>query len=74
MFTITDSGIGVAPEQLDHIFERFYKTDPSRDRNIGGNGLGLAIVKKIVTLHHGTVEMRSQEGEGATVMVHLPLG
>lgn len=45
-FTITDSGIGIAPEQLDYVFERFYKTDLSRDRSISGNGLGLAIVKK----------------------------
>ncbi|WP_405158550.1 ATP-binding protein [Paenibacillus sp. FSL H8-0283] len=73
-FTISDSGIGIAPEQLDYVFERFYKTDLSRDRSISGNGLGLAIVKKIVMLHHGTVEMKSQMGVGTTVMVHLPSG
>ena len=55
-------------------FQRFYKTDLSRDRSISGNGLGLAIVKKIVMLHHGTVEMKSQVGVGTTVMVHLPSG
>ncbi|RAI88571.1 signal transduction histidine kinase [Paenibacillus pabuli] len=73
LITITDTGIGIAPEQLDYVFDRFYKTDLSRNRSISGNGLGLAIVKKIVMLHHGTVEMKSQEGEGTTVMVHLPL-
>lgn len=73
-FTITDSGIGIVPEQLDYVFERFYKTDLSRDRSISGNGLGLAIVKKIVMLHHGTVEIKSQVGVGTTVMVHLPSG
>jgi len=70
--SITDSGIGIAAEQLDNVFERFYKTDQSRNRNVGGNGLGLAIAKKIVTLHHGTIEMKSQLGEGTTVIVCLP--
>lgn len=74
LITITDTGIGIAPEQLDYVFDRFYKTDLSRNRSISGNGLGLAIVKKIVMLHHGTVEMKSQEGEGTTVLVHLPIG
>ncbi|UKS24744.1 ATP-binding protein [Paenibacillus sp. HWE-109] len=70
---ISDSGIGIAREQLEHVFERFYKTDPSRNRSIGGNGLGLAIAKKIVTLHHGTITMNSQVGQGTTVVVQLPL-
>jgi signal transduction histidine kinase len=73
LFAITDSGIGIAPEQLNYVFERFYKTDRSRNRNIGGNGLGLAIAKKIVTLHHGSIEMKSQLGQGTTVVVHLPI-
>ncbi|WP_438351046.1 HAMP domain-containing sensor histidine kinase [Paenibacillus sp. FA6] len=73
LFAITDSGIGIAPEQLDYVFERFYKTDPSRNRSIGGNGLGLAIAKKIVILHHGSIEMKSQVGQGTTVVVHLPI-
>jgi len=73
LFTITDSGIGIAPEQLDYVFDRFYKTDMSRNRNIGGNGLGLAIAKKIVTLHRGSIEMKSQVGVGTTVVVHLPI-
>lgn len=71
-FKISDSGIGIAPEQLDYVFERFYKTDRSRNRSNGGNGLGLAIAKKIVTLHHGSIEMQSQVGRGTTVIVQLP--
>jgi len=71
IFTISDSGIGIAQEQLEHVFERFYKTDRSRNRNIAGNGLGLAIVKKIVALHHGSIEMKSQLGQGTTVIVRL---
>lgn len=58
--SIADSGIGIAPEQLEYVFERFYKTDSSRNRNISGNGLGLAIAKKIVTLHQGSIAMESQ--------------
>ncbi|MGG1637749.1 HAMP domain-containing sensor histidine kinase [Paenibacillus sp. FSL K6-3182] len=73
LFTITDSGIGIAADKLEHVFERFYKSDQSRNRNISGNGLGLAIAKKIVTLHHGTIEMKSRLGEGTTVMVYLPI-
>ncbi|GKU79413.1 HAMP domain-containing sensor histidine kinase [Paenibacillus sp. L3-i20] len=60
IIAITDSGIGIAPEQIDFVFDRFYKTDPSRNRNISGNGLGLAIVKKIITLHQGIIEIKSQ--------------
>ncbi|REK76729.1 HAMP domain-containing sensor histidine kinase [Paenibacillus paeoniae] len=70
--TITDSGIGIAPEQLDKVFERFYKSDQSRNRSIGGSGLGLAIAKKIVTLHHGRIAVMSEEGKGTTVTVQLP--
>lgn len=69
---ITDSGIGIAPEDLKHIFERFYKTDRSRDRTVNGSGLGLAIVKKIVSLHHGSIEVRSEVGQGTTFTVKLP--
>ncbi|GIP22235.1 HAMP domain-containing sensor histidine kinase [Paenibacillus sp. J22TS3] len=69
--TLSDSGIGIAPEQLGRVFERFYKTDRSRSRS-GGSGLGLAIVKKIVALHHGDIIMESQVGQGTKVVVHLP--
>ncbi|MFF2093376.1 ATP-binding protein [Paenibacillus sp. NPDC058174] len=72
-FSISDTGIGVPPEQLEMVFERFYKTDPARNRSVGGNGLGLAIAKKIIALHHGSIEMKSRVGEGTIVEVRLPV-
>jgi signal transduction histidine kinase len=71
---ITDSGIGIAQEDLPRVFERFYKGDKSRTRTVAGSGLGLAIVKKIVELHHGTVGVQSQIGHGSTFAVRLPVG
>jgi two-component system, OmpR family, phosphate regulon sensor histidine kinase PhoR len=71
-FSIADSGIGIAPEDQAHIFERFYKADKSRIRSKEGSGLGLSIVKKIVDLHQGTIDLKSQPGEGATFVVCLP--
>jgi two-component system phosphate regulon sensor histidine kinase PhoR len=70
--TVADTGPGIAPEDQPHIFERFYKADKARRRTEGGNGLGLSIVKKIVELHHGTVTVASQPGQGATFTVALP--
>ncbi|WP_217594269.1 HAMP domain-containing sensor histidine kinase [Cohnella sp. GbtcB17] len=69
--TLTDSGIGIAPEQLSRVFERFYKTDRSRSRS-GGSGLGLAIVSKIVALHQGDIRIESNVGQGTTIIVDLP--
>ena len=68
--TITDTGIGIPPEELNHIFVRFYKTD--RSRSSKGNGLGLAIVKQIITIHHGTIEVKSTVGKGTAITVTLP--
>ncbi|MFF2888304.1 ATP-binding protein [Paenibacillus sp. NPDC057967] len=73
IFTIADSGIGIAPEQLDKVFERFYKSDQSRNRSISGSGLGLAIAKKIVTLHHGRIAAASKADKGTTITVHMPV-
>jgi len=70
--TVADTGLGIAPEDQPHIFERFYKADKSRRRSEGGNGLGLSIVKKIVELHHGTVAVTSQPGQGTQITVSLP--
>lgn len=71
--TIQDTGEGMQPEQLTHIFDRFYRTDPSRARESGGSGLGLAIVKAIVEAHDGTVEVTSAGlGQGSTFTVTLP--
>ena len=71
--TVSDSGGGIAPEHLPHVFERFYRVDPSRARATGGAGLGLAIVKGIVEAHGGSVEARSEPGRGATFRFTLPL-
>ncbi|MFC4618711.1 sensor histidine kinase [Camelliibacillus cellulosilyticus] len=71
---ITDTGIGMSVEEQLHIFERFYKADKSRTRTKGGNGLGLSIVKKIVDIHKGEINVKSQQGEGTTISVSLPLG
>jgi CheY-like chemotaxis protein len=70
---VTDTGIGIAPEFLPHVFERFRQADPSRTRSAKGLGLGLAIVKHLVELHGGSVRVSSPgEGKGATFAIHLP--
>lgn len=71
-FKITDTGVGIAEEDQNHIFERFFKGDKSRRAAIKGNGLGLSIVKKIVDLHHGTIKIQSKLEEGTTFIVSLP--
>ncbi|MHB8596324.1 MAG: sensor histidine kinase [Ktedonobacteraceae bacterium] len=70
---VSDTGIGIAPEDAAHIFERFYRTDPARSRVAGGNGLGLSIVDWIVRVHHGSISVESQVGQGSTFTVTLPL-
>ncbi len=69
---IKDNGIGIAPEHLPHIFNRFYRVDSARARSEGGIGLGLAIVKSIVDLHHGTIAIVSEPGKGSTIKLTLP--
>jgi signal transduction histidine kinase len=71
--SVADTGIGIAPEFLPHVFERFRQADASSTRSYGGLGLGLSIVKHVVELHGGTVQARSPgEGRGATFAVQLP--
>ncbi len=70
---VTDQGPGLAPEQAERVFERFYRADQARTRKAGGTGLGLAIVAALVTAHGGTVALRTAPGEGATFRVTLPL-
>jgi signal transduction histidine kinase len=72
-FSVTDTGVGIAPEDQIHIFERFYKADKSRTSSSGGSGLGLSIVKKIVDLHKGTIDLESKLDEGTTFFVTLPM-
>lgn len=69
---IHDTGIGISEEQKQHIFERFYKADSSRNRAYGGSGLGLAIVKKVLDLHEGEIKVESEEGNGTEFIVRIP--
>ena len=69
---VEDTGPGIAPEHLPHLFERFYRGDPARDRESGGAGLGLAIVKEIAEAHGGTVRADSTLGKGSVFTVTLP--
>jgi two-component system OmpR family sensor kinase len=65
---VVDSGRGIAPEHLPHVFDRFYKVDASRTSGLAGSGLGLSIVKAIVERHGGTVSVTSQPGRTAFVI------
>ena len=69
---VRDWGRGIAPSHLPRLFERFYRVDPSRDRQAGGSGLGLAIVKHIAQAHGGYVDVDSKVDEGSTFYLHLP--
>jgi two-component system sensor histidine kinase SenX3 len=71
--TVIDRGIGIALEDQERIFERFYRTDPARSRATGGTGLGLSIVKHIAAQHDGEVAVWSQQGVGSTFTLRLPL-
>ncbi|MBN8637031.1 MAG: hybrid sensor histidine kinase/response regulator [Anaerolineae bacterium] len=73
VLSIKDTGVGIAPEELSRIFNRFYRVDSSRAAAQAGSGLGLAIVKQLVELHHGRIEVESTVGEGSTFRVLLPL-
>ena len=70
---VTDHGVGIAPEDQDRIFERFYRVDPSRSRETGGTGLGLSIVKHVASNHRCEVKLFSQLGLGSTFTLRLPL-
>jgi two-component system sensor histidine kinase BaeS len=69
---VRDTGDGIAPEHLPHLFDRFYRADPSRSRRTGGAGLGLAIAKNLVTASSGTIAVASEPGKGTAFTVTLP--
>jgi signal transduction histidine kinase len=69
---VQDHGAGISPEDLPHVFERFYRGDPSRTRSTGGFGLGLAIAKALIEAYGGTISAQSAPGEGTRMTVELP--
>jgi two-component system sensor histidine kinase SenX3 len=69
---VTDQGVGIAEDERERVFERFYRSDPARSRNTGGSGLGLAIVKHVAQNHGGDVRVWSQPGRGSTFTIRLP--
>ena len=73
VFSVADSGIGIAEEDLGKVFERFYRVDKARSREMGGNGLGLAIASEIVKLHEGKISVASRLGEGTKFTVELKI-
>lgn len=72
-FSVTDQGIGIAPEHIMHLTERFYRVDGGRSRRVGGTGLGLSIVKHVLERHNGRLEINSRLGEGSTFSAILPI-
>jgi signal transduction histidine kinase len=72
-FEVSDTGIGIPPENLPHVFDRFYRVDKARTRAQGGSGLGLSIAKWVAQAHGGAIRVSSQVGEGTTFSVTLPL-
>ena len=70
---VADSGIGIPEDAVEHIFERFYRVDKSHSREIGGTGLGLSIARNAIVMHRGAVKVYSQEGEGTTFTIRIPL-
>ena len=72
--SVTDEGQGIAGEHLPRLFERFYRVDKARSRDLGGTGLGLAIVKHVAQIHGGRVSVDSVVGRGSTFRIHLPRG
>jgi two-component system, OmpR family, sensor histidine kinase BaeS len=70
--TVVDTGTGIEPQDLPHLFDRFYRADPSRSRHTGGSGLGLAIAKHLVEAHEGRIDAKSEVGRGSSFTIDLP--
>ena len=73
LFHVQDTGIGIPPEEIPKVFDRFYRVDKARSRDLGGTGLGLSIAKWIAELHRGTITVQSEVDKGSTFTVHLPI-
>ena len=71
--TVSDTGIGVPPDEIDRLFDRFYRVDKARSRAVGGAGLGLSIAREIVDALGGSLKIDSQQGVGTSVTMRLPL-
>ncbi len=71
--TIEDTGIGIAKEEQSKIFERFYRTDKTRNRETGGTGLGLSITYRTVIMHNGSIQVESEDGQGSKFIVQIPI-
>ncbi|MBI5668482.1 MAG: HAMP domain-containing protein [Chloroflexi bacterium] len=71
--SVSDNGPGIPPEDIPHLFERFWRAEKSRNRATGGSGLGLAIVKQLIEAHHGEVQVESQTGSGTRFTIRLPV-
>lgn len=74
VYTVRDTGIGIPKGEQKRIFERFYRVDSSRSKTIKGTGIGLAVVKHIIDIHHGTVTVESEVGDGTTFIIRFPKG
>jgi two-component system sensor histidine kinase BaeS len=72
VLAVADTGTGIAPDDLPHVFDRFWRAEKSRSRRTGGSGLGLAIVRHLVAAHDGTVTIASEPGRGAVFTLRLP--
>jgi len=72
-FSVSDTGIGIAPADLPHIFDRFWRADKARSRSQGGAGLGLSIAKWIAETHAGSIIVESESGKGSAFSLNVPL-
>lgn len=73
LLRVADTGIGIPPQHQERVFERFYRVDKSRSKELGGTGLGLSIVKHAARLHDAEIDLQSAENEGKTITVAFPI-